>query len=241
MKEVFFGFAHAESTIGKNLAEMLLTTIKKFGLDMENCRGLGFNGASNMLGQFRGCAALIQKDFPLAKVIHCFNHRLNLVISKACENTDIKVALGAISEVYNYIYGSTARRLRFSNLISQSLPSGSHRKKLVQLCPTRWIERHDSVLVFVEFLPILGVFLEEEAHGDSKAGLLLNTLREPRFLAGLVVAEAVLAHTLEPSRQLQSAEGNLVAAYKVISDIQEVLQAMRDAAATSFREIFEKA
>lgn len=76
------------------------------------------------------------------------------------------------------------------------------RQKLVSLCPARWVERHDSVIVFMEFLPIIAVFLEDESSLDAMAGILLIAIREPRFLIGLVVAVSILAHTVEPSRAL---------------------------------------
>ena len=52
-------------------------------MDKSLCHGLGFDGASSMTGKFKGCATVIQKKYPLANVVHCFNHRLNLVLANA--------------------------------------------------------------------------------------------------------------------------------------------------------------
>ena len=41
-----------------------------------------YDGAGNMAGQFKGCAAQILKDFPQAIYYHCASHQLNLVLSK---------------------------------------------------------------------------------------------------------------------------------------------------------------
>lgn len=66
---------------------------------MDRCRGLGFDGASAMMGKFKGCAAKVIETYPLAKPIHCFNLRLNTVLTKSC-------ALQILAEVHEYIYSS---------------------------------------------------------------------------------------------------------------------------------------
>lgn len=97
-------------------------------------------------------------------------------------------------------------------------------EKLVPLCPTRWVERHDAVLVFIEFLPPIAVFLEDEMKLDANTGLLLAAIRDPRFLVGLVVVESVLAHTLEPSGTLQKKDGDMVSACVLIREIETIRQ-----------------
>lgn len=79
--EDFVTFVHATDLSGQGLATLLIDTVHRMGLKMSNCRGLGFNGASSMMGKFKGCAAIVAKDYPMAKVVHCFNHRLNLVLT----------------------------------------------------------------------------------------------------------------------------------------------------------------
>lgn len=143
---------HAEDLTGKGLACLLLLTVEDLGLDMAKCRGLGFDGASSM-GKFKGCAAVLMKKYTLTKPIHCFNHRLNLVLTKACDVKEVKIAFQTMTDVYNFIHPSNMRPLRFTKVIKLTL---ANREKFVPLCPTRWIERHDAVLVFVELLPVIG-------------------------------------------------------------------------------------
>ncbi|XP_050708190.1 SCAN domain-containing protein 3-like [Eriocheir sinensis] len=175
---------------------------------MAKCRGLGFDGASAMMGKFKGCAAVLMKKYTLAKPIHCSDHRQNLVLTKPCDVKEVKIALQTLTEVCNFVHSSNMHCLRFTEVVKLT---SAKREELVPLCPTRWIERHDAVLVFVEFLPVIAVFLEEEL--DATAGLLLIAIHVPRFLVGLVVVECTLAHTLKPSRTLQRKDGDLVSAY----------------------------
>ncbi len=239
LREDFLGFVHAQDLTGEGLARLLLSTVESVGLGMSSCRGLCFDGASAMMGKFRGCAAVVMREYPLAKIIHCFNHRLNLVLTKACDTKEVKLALQTLSQVYNFIYSSNMRSMRFDELVRGH--TSMKRQKLVSLCPTRWVERHDSIIVFMEFLPIIAVLLEDESSLDAMAGILLIAIREPRFLIGLVVAESILAHTVEPSRALQSPTVNLISAYATIGEVVTYLKKAREEALTSFHDVFKKA
>ena len=58
----------------------------------------------------------------------------------------------------------------------------SNSTRLIQMCPTRWIDRHDSVIVFVELLKAVIDCLEvisEWPDRDSSAGAnqLLNSVK----------------------------------------------------------------
>lgn len=99
IREDFVGVFYAEQLSGAALAELLSSAGARLGLKMENCRGLGFDSAENIIRKLNGCAALIQRDHPLAKAVHCFNHRLNLVVTKACSVPSIHVVCDIISQV----------------------------------------------------------------------------------------------------------------------------------------------
>ena len=95
-------------------------------------------------------------------MIHCFNHRLSLVLAKACDTKEVKLSLQTLNEVYNFIYSSNMRSIRFSKLVKSY--TFTRWKKLVSLCAIRWVEPHYSVIVFIEFLPVIAIFLEDESN-----------------------------------------------------------------------------
>jgi len=65
---------------------------------MTQVRGQGYDGASNMRGEFNGLRALIMRENSSAYYIHCFAHQLQLVIVAAAKkNDDISVFLHGIS------------------------------------------------------------------------------------------------------------------------------------------------
>ena len=165
-----------------------------------------------MMGKFCGCAAMVVPEYPLTNMIHCFNHQLNLVLAKAFDTKEVKLTLQTLNEVYNFIYSSNMRLIRFSELVKGH--TSMKRKVVVSLCAVRWVERHDSVIVFIKFLPVIVIFLEDESNLDAMAGLLLIAIRKPHFLIGLVIAKSVLAHCgAEPSPAVSYSRSRLSTCY----------------------------
>jgi hypothetical protein len=60
----------------------------KYGLIYKQVRGQGYDGASNMRGEFNGLRALIMRENSSAYYIHCFAHHLQLVIVAVAKKND---------------------------------------------------------------------------------------------------------------------------------------------------------
>ena len=59
---------------------------------MTQVRGQGYDGASNMRGEFNGLRALIMRENSSAYYVHCFAYQLQVVIvAVAKKNDDISV------------------------------------------------------------------------------------------------------------------------------------------------------
>jgi len=54
--------------------------LMSFGIDCEFLYGQGYDGASNMSGQFQGVQAHIRVKYPKAIYVHCAVHSLNLAV-----------------------------------------------------------------------------------------------------------------------------------------------------------------
>jgi hypothetical protein len=79
--ESFIGFYRAENTDGETLVALIISALKSIDLGIGNVRAQCYDGAGNMSGPYKGVAARILKDNPLAMYIHCHAHILNLCIS----------------------------------------------------------------------------------------------------------------------------------------------------------------
>ena len=102
VEEVFLGFMPTTDTSGRGMADLLLRKLQSLGLDIALLRGQGYDGAASMMGRFNGCQAVILEKQPLAVFVHCFNHRLNHVIGKACSLPEFKNLFGSISKICDF-------------------------------------------------------------------------------------------------------------------------------------------
>ena len=83
--EDFIYFLHLKDGLkGEHLANTIVSCIERLGLNIQNLRGQGYDGAGSVAGIRNGCAARITQINRKALYTHCMSHRLNFVISKAC-------------------------------------------------------------------------------------------------------------------------------------------------------------
>ncbi|KAL1349338.1 hypothetical protein AAHE18_07G149900 [Arachis hypogaea] len=68
VKERFFDLVHVTDTCATTLKKELISVLSHYNLQVENIRGQGYDGASNM------------RDSPQAYYVHCFAHRLQLAL-----------------------------------------------------------------------------------------------------------------------------------------------------------------
>lgn len=74
--ERFIGIVHVEDTSAIALKGALECLLSGCRLCISKIRGQGYDGASNMRGQFGGLKTLIQKQNPQVYYVHCFAHQL---------------------------------------------------------------------------------------------------------------------------------------------------------------------
>jgi hypothetical protein len=86
LQERFFHLIHVANTKSKTLKRELSSVLSKHGFDVQNMRGQGYDGASNMKGELNGLQALFVKDCPYAYYVHCYAHRLQLALVGAAKD-----------------------------------------------------------------------------------------------------------------------------------------------------------
>ena len=79
-----FLFELDKGTTGRAIVYIIETALATCHLDATKMRRQAHDGASNMLGQYNGCATLIQQKYPLAVYSHCCSHVLNLAVVSTC-------------------------------------------------------------------------------------------------------------------------------------------------------------
>lgn len=73
--ERFLGIKHVSDTTSTSLKEALDTMLRRYGLSIFKIRGQGYDGASNMRGQFHGLQRLVLNEthMPFTSIVLLIN------------------------------------------------------------------------------------------------------------------------------------------------------------------------
>ena len=85
--ERFVGLQHIERCTAAALKEAIVGMLSSHKLSISMLRGQGYDGASNMRGEFNGVQKLIRDENPYAFYVHCFAHQLQLVVVAVSTST----------------------------------------------------------------------------------------------------------------------------------------------------------
>jgi hypothetical protein len=110
LHERFFEIVHVADTSAQTLLQAILQEQQHRNVDMQRVRGLGFDGASNMRGEFNGLQAIINDLNRFAYYQHCWSHRLQLALVGASKDVpSISMFFLMISDIVNVAGGSCKR------------------------------------------------------------------------------------------------------------------------------------
>ena len=148
-----------------------------------------------MSGKYRGAQARVKELYPLVMYTHCCNHVLNFVISTSSQLPVIKNSMATISDIWVFLSRSAQRISIFQDYVEREVQgSASSRQMLKPLWATRWVERHDSIIIFATLLLAVASTLEEwkqenkQGEVATKAATLVNSVQKCTFLNGFSYA-----------------------------------------------------
>ena len=199
IEESFLQFVPITDLSGKNLASTILNNLSDTGIDVSKMRGQGYDGATAMSGRLNGAQAYIREIIPTALYVHCAAHNLNLAVSNSCDLSPVRNCMGTIASVHNFFNAPKRQNIlrKSINTISSTIKA----QKLVQICATRWVDRHESVSVFsnlqfavVEALTEISTWPDRET--SSRALQLLSTIRQSEFCIAVLVLKKVFGYSV---------------------------------------------
>jgi hypothetical protein len=242
--ERFLGLKHVEDTTSKSLKTSLLQMLAKYGLSVGRLRGQGYDGASNMRGEFNGLQKLIRDENPYAFYVHCFAHQLQLVI------VSVTSSCSSFDDFFNYVSlivtsaSSSCKRkdkliAKHREEILQRLESGeifsgkgkNQSTNLVRPGETRW-GSHLTTLARIESMwnsvvKVLSMVHEDERN-TSRAGGLVRKMESFSFVFNMKLMLKVLRITNELSLLLQRKDQNIVQAMSLLIDVRTRLLTLRN-------------
>ena len=196
---------------GKALVETVLNGIPNLTLDIDNCHGQGYDGASLVSGYMNGLSAQILHINEKAIYTHCHCHRLNLVVPASRNIQIVWNVLDQIKELSYFFNYSEPRQKILDTCVENYVPNSS-KKKLKDICRTRWVERITGLDDFEElFIPIVFCLEQMSLNVDrifnqdtsTKALSYYKLLTSFDFISALVLTRHVLDVTLPVTELLQ--------------------------------------
>jgi len=122
----------------------------------------------------------------------------------------IRNAMATISDICVFLSRSAQRVSIFQDNVEREVSgSASSRQKLKPICAARWVERHDSIIIFVTLLPAVVSTLEElqqenkQVEVATKTATLLNAVQKCTFLIEALVMQHTSDIILPVSKLLQ--------------------------------------
>lgn len=183
-----------------------------------------YDGGANMSGIKNGVQAHSSKLQPLAIYTHCmrqpptkFSFMWCLLAVVAVRNT-----IGDISVVSTYVHNSVQRMKVLEDRMGEDYSKISKMR----------IEKHTTVLKFMEVLPylpeVLKVLNKKESRSGDPAFSLLASIQNSEFLVSLVVLNKIKGISLPFARKLQGKELDLLQALQLIEAVKLSNSEMRN-------------
>ena len=245
-QEKFLAFLDCHSGItGEAIAQKILQQLTTWQLDPNLLRGQGYDGAGSMAGKTKGVAAIIQAKYPRAMYIHCSAHRLNLCVVKCCKIQTVHNMMQNTDAVTRFFNNSPKRQAELERWIGD-ITLGERKKKLKDLCRTRWVERHEAFEVFADLFIVIVSYLEEISSAgtgwnrdtNSDAQLALSPFS---FIVALLTTQDVLSYTKGLSIKLQGRSMDVVKAHHAIEEVKSTLRHARRTIDTFHDHIYQQA
>nr|XP_034886744.1 zinc finger MYM-type protein 1-like [Populus alba] len=181
--ECFLGIKHVSDTTASSLKAVIEALFSKHGLSISRLRGQGYDGASNMRGEFNGLKALILNNNPSAYYVHCFAHRLQLtLVAITKKHNEVGDVFNFISSIIN-IVGASCKRMEvirekqyariIEGLENGEISSGrglNQENSLRRYGDTRWGSHYITIIcllaMFSSVLDVLEIIREDGMNSE---------------------------------------------------------------------------
>lgn len=245
--ERFLAIVHVSDTSSRSLKDAIDALFVKHGLSLSRLRGQGYDGASNMRGEFNGLKSLILQENPYARYIHCFSHQLQLVIvAVAKSNINVSDFFNYVSMIVNTTGASCKRRdqlrqIEHDRIVAMleggeiSTGSGENQEtNLARPGDTRWGSHYLTLVRLLSMWPsviqVMENICDDSSSFDSRgvAKSLIQKMENYEFVFILHLMKMILGMTHELSLVLQQKDQNIVQAISLIESVKDQFQIFRE-------------
>uniref|UniRef100_A0A7N0VH27 DUF4371 domain-containing protein n=1 Tax=Kalanchoe fedtschenkoi TaxID=63787 RepID=A0A7N0VH27_KALFE len=239
---------HVWDTTTLSLKRALDSLSTKYNLTISRVCGQGYDGVSNMQGEFNGLKTLlIMKENNSAFYVHRFAHQLQLTLVAIAKNHDEVASLFYLIGILAGVDGASCKpqdmlREEQAKIIRTTMEDGelvtgrglNQETNLKKVADTRW-QSHYGVLLnlmvlFPSVINVLDAICESGANTEHRiqAKDLLEKLQTFDFIFGVILMKNVLGVTNELSQALQKKDQDIVNAIDLVRISKEKLHIMRN-------------
>ncbi|CAN6706477.1 unnamed protein product [Malus baccata var. baccata] len=244
--ERFVGAQHVPDTTSKTLKESIDAFINFNELSFSNLRGQGYDGGSNMKGEFNGLKTKILNEQPCAFYVHCFAHQLQLaLVAVSKDNVYVNTFFLLANNVVNNIGASCKRRdvLRemqqkelMKALENDCLMTGRGLNQETSLkCAgaTRWNLHYGTLISLISMyssvVNVLEMIVDDNTNDSvSEANRLLRDILSFEFVFLLFLMKSILGIANDLSQALQKNDQEIVNAMALVNTCKEQLLYIRN-------------
>ena len=176
----------AKKLDSSSLTELIQKALSSMGLDPSKAVAQCYDGAAAISGVKTGVQARMREKYEKAVYVHCWAHRLNLVLVNACCDTPhVLDFFSTLQSLHTFFSGSTLRHSKYLDKQKELHPN-DRTHKLQSLSDTRWNSRFHAISAILKSLDSLVEVLDELGQGGDddalKARGLLATVQSKRCL-----------------------------------------------------------
>ena len=237
-REVLLDLCDLPRTTGSVIATTIHESLKRHNIDLGHCCRQAYDTTASMSLDKKGVQVEIAKHAPHAEYQGCCLHSLNLVICHVCQIKSIQNMMDSCRELYSFFDNSPKRQVCLNAVIGALSPENKKRR-LKNLCKTRWIERHSTFETIFDLYEYIVITLDEicdptdddryypngeKWHVDVKSKTLANGLRHTMKGFGHIFNFFCAKEMLEFMRPLVSSlQGRLVEVYTGFQKIEDII------------------
>lgn len=210
VKEHFIEFIPVNESTGERLTEVIIDILNKYGLELNDCRGQGYDNGANMKGKNIGVQRRILDINPLAVYVPCGCHSYNLVLCDAAKSSVKSVTLFGVLQRLFTLFSASVHRWK---ILTDHLGLYTIKK----LSDTRWEARIGSVkavryqisAVHDALITLAIETQQTDVQVSHEATTLAEQLKDFGFIVSLVVWYDILFQINVVSKSLQSTDMDL--------------------------------
>ncbi|XP_052619796.1 uncharacterized protein LOC111889415 [Lactuca sativa] len=247
VKERFLDLIHVKDTTSLTLKNEILCSLSYHKLSVQDIRGQGYDGASNMRGEWNGFQALLLKECPYAYYIHCLSHQLQLALVAASKDvSEVHNFFKTLNFVVNVISSSSKRndQLQDAQIAEIShltevgeLESGKGTNQIRTLQrpgDTRWSSHFKAICSLIRlFGPSCAVLNDIALKGSTSsqrgdAAYALTHALSFDFVIVMHMMKEIMGITDKLCQTLQQKSIDIVNALALVSTTKILIQKLRD-------------